>query len=174
MEFEQRQALRQEIRAIAEPIVEAAGCALIGVLLTGDRTGTILRLAIDKPGGVGVSDCTRVSRQLSLEFDVEDPMPGAYRLEVSSPGMERPVERAEDFERFHGYRAVVRMAPDFGRRRFKGRLAGLEDGHVLLHAAREQHRLPLDRIDRVQLDLSPDEFARLGDPMSDAHPDPSA
>jgi len=174
MDFETSQALRHELRAIAEPVVDAAGCELVGVLLTGDRTGAILRLAIDKPGGVSVTDCTRVSRQLSLELDVEDPMPGTYRLEVSSPGMERPVERLEDFERFHGYRAVARMAPDYGRRRFKGRLAGVEDGHVLLKSSRTEHRLPLDRIDRVQLELSPEEFARLGDPMTDAHPDPGA
>lgn len=171
VDFETRTSLRRQIREIAEPLVEDVGCELIAVDLTGDRGGPILRLSIDRAGGVGVGDCKKVSRALSLELDVEDPMPGAYRLEVSSPGIDRPVERDVDFERFVGFRARVRMDPEWGRRRYKGELAGLEDGHVLLRATDGEHRLPRTRIDRVQLDLTVDDFARLGDPFADLHPD---
>ena len=174
MEFETRQALRNRIREIVEPLVEGAGCELIGVELSGDQGGPILRLYIDRPGGVVVADCTRVSRIVSPELDVEDPLPVAYRLEVSSPGMERPVERPADFERFKGYRARVRMAPDWGRKRFTGILRGLRDGQVVLEAEGQEHLLPLDRVDRLRLDLTPEEFDRLGDPLSEPPFDGSA
>ena len=174
MDFTERQTLRRTLREMAEPLVEELGCTLIAIQLTGDRTGPIVRLFLDRPGGVRVADCTRVSRQLSLELDVEDPMVSAYRLEVSSPGMERPVELPEDFARFAGYRAKVRMAPDWGRRRYKGVLKGLEGDNVLLDGGREVYTLPLGRIDRAHLELSLEEFSRFGDPLVDSQPDAGA
>lgn len=172
MDFAERKALRQRFRQLAEPVVESIGCELIGVQLTGDLGGPILRLSIDKPGGVRVADCTRVSRNLSPELDVEDPLPTAYRLEVSSPGSERPVERPADFARFTGFRAKVRMAPGWGRRRYVGVLGGLDGDTVLLEVGDDTQRLPLDQVDFVNLDLSAAEFERLSDPTAPPQPDP--
>lgn len=174
MDFAQRQTLRSTLREMAEPLVEELGCTLIAIWLTGDASGPIVQLYLDRPGGVQVGHCTRISRQLSLELDVEDPMKGAYRLEVSSPGMERPVELAEDFARFAGYRAKVRMDPAWGRRRYKGVLRGMDGADVVLETPSEVVRLPLDRVDRAHLELSLEEFARFGDPLVDAHPDAGA
>lgn len=161
---ETRRELRARVRAIAESTVERLGCELLAVHVTGDRTGPVLRLFIDKVGGVDMTVCAEVSRALSPEFDVEDPLPGHYRLEVSSPGIDRPVERPVDFQRFVGFQVKVRMLPGTGRKRYVGELRGLEDDHVLVseHPDRPHHRIPFDHIDRTQLVLTTEEFLRLG------------
>ncbi|MEC7949705.1 MAG: ribosome maturation factor RimP, partial [Myxococcota bacterium] len=94
----------------------------------------------------------------------EDPIDGPWRLEVSSPGMDRLVERTADFLRFAGMRAKVRMAPDWGRRRYTGRLHGLSDDEtsIKILVGDDEHLLPRTQVDRVLLDLTPDEFAALG------------
>ncbi len=164
MDFAARQMLRQRIRAIAEPVVLRAGCELVAVELGGGKGATVLRLYIDKPEGVAAEDCTRVSRSLSPELDVEDPIPVAYTLEVSSPGMERPLERSADFERFKGSRVRVKMPGEFGRRQFTGVLGGLEEGSLILEVAGGRlERIQLDQIERVRLDLTFDEFMRLAE-----------
>lgn len=165
MDFTARKALRRRIRDLVEPTCDRLQVQLVAVELTGDGRDIVLRLAIDKPGGVSISDCTRLSRALAPEFDVEDPIDGPWRLEVSSPGFERPVERPQDFRRFAGFRAKVRMDPDWGRRRYKGELRGLSDdgASVRIFTDDTEHEVPLDRIDRARLDLTPDEFAALGE-----------
>jgi len=162
---ETRQSLRAKVREIAESTVVRLGCELVAVHITGDRTGPVLRLFIDKPGGVDMAVCAQVSRALNPEFDVEDPLPGRYRLEVSSPGIDRPVERPVDFLRFVGFQIKVRMLPDTGRKRYVGELRGLEDDHVLVleHPDKPPHRIPFEHIDRSQLVLTTEEFLRLGE-----------
>jgi len=161
---ETRRALRANVRAIAESTVQRLGCDLVAVHITGDRTGPVLRLFIDKPGGVDMAVCAQVSRALSPEFDVEDPLPGRYRLEVSSPGIDRPVERPVDYQRFVGFQIKVRMLPDTGRKRYVGELRGLDGDHVLVleHPDKPAHRVPYEHIDRAQLVLTTEEFLRLG------------
>ena len=161
---EARQELRATVRAIAESTVNRLGCDLVAVHVTGDRTGPVLRLFIDKVGGVDMAACAQVSRALNPEFDVEDPLPGRYRLEVSSPGIDRPVERRSDFLRFVGFQAKVRMLPGTGRKRYVGELRGIDDDHVLVmeHPDKPSHRIPFENIDRAQLILSTEEFLRLG------------
>ncbi len=158
MDSADRHALRRRIRALTEPLVERCGCDLVAVEITGDRQGPILRLVIDRPGGVDIDDCTRVTHAVSPELDVEDPLDAPYRLEVSSPGIERPVERPEDFARFAGYRARLRL----GKRKLAGVLRGWEDGAVLLEVAGELRRLDPSTIDRAHLDLDLDEYEALG------------
>lgn len=162
---EARVELRQQVREIAGPVCEEHDCDLVAVHITGDRTGPVVRLFIDKAAGIRVEDCTRVSRALSAELDVEDPIPGKYRLEVSSPGIDRPVERVDDFRRFHGYQVKVKILPGRGRKRYTGRLAGVDGEHVLIdeNANRAPHRVPLADIDRAQLVLTTEEFLRLGE-----------
>jgi len=111
-----------------------------------------LRVYIDKPGGVTVDDCADVSRQLSAILDVEDPLPGSYMLEVSSPGLDRPLVTANDFRRFIGEMVKVQMhQPIAGRKRFKGRLLAASDERVTLEVDGEQFDLVLADVERARL-----------------------
>jgi len=113
----------------------------------------ILRLFIDKEGGITLDDCAHVSRQLSARLDAEDPIDGRYTLEVSSPGLDRPLSRERDFERFAGQRVrVTTESPIDGQRNFIGRLEGLVAGavHLVLEDGREV-RIPRNRISRACL-----------------------
>ncbi len=162
MDPAQRQALRQRLRELAEPVVDRCGAELVAVELTNEHGEDVLRLFIDSPGGVSVGDCTRVSHAMSPVLDVHDPFPGRFRLEVSSPGMDRPVERRADLLRFTGFRARLRLTPRSGRRRFTGTLAGLDGDDLLFQVKDDLRRYPLTEVDRVRLVLDPDEYARLG------------
>src|SRR5207237_9003198 len=123
------------LEAVVEPVVTGMGYELVE--LQAANGGRMLRLFIDKPGGIGVEDCAAVSRQRSRVFEVEGI---EYdRLEVSSPGLDRPLRKAGDFARFAGHKADVRMrTPDAtGRRRFVGVLRGAEEGRVALGLDRQ-------------------------------------
>lgn len=163
MDHIQRRAVQQRVRELLEPGVTAAGYDLVAVEMTGDQGGPILRLTIDRVGGVDVGDCARVTRAVSPELDVADPVPGAYRLEVSSPGIERPVERITDYRRFVGYGFKLRMTPGTGRKRFTGRLLAMEGDLLTLLVDGVEHKIPLADIERAHLDLTTEEFLRLGE-----------
>lgn len=112
--------------------------------------GGLMRLFIDSPKGITVEDCARVSNHLTRAFAVEGI--DYERLEVSSPGLDRPLKRIEDFERFAGSLATVRLKlPRAGQRRFEGRLAGVEGGEVLLEVEGQRQRFALGDIDRARL-----------------------
>ena len=117
--------------------------------LEASRSG-LLRIFIDTPRGITVEDCARVSNHLTRAFAVEGIE--YERLEVSSPGLDRPLKRPEDFERFAGRDASVKLKlPREGRRRFEGRLVGVEDGKVVLDVEGKRQRLEFDEIDRARL-----------------------
>jgi len=117
--------------------------------LEASRTG-LLRIFIDTPRGITVDDCARVSNHLTRAFAVEGI--DYERLEVSSPGLDRPLKRIEDFERFAGRDASVKLKlPRAGRRRFEGRLVGVEDGRIVLEVEGQRQQLGLDEIDRARL-----------------------
>jgi ribosome maturation factor RimP len=132
------------------PVVTGMGYELVE--LQAANGGRMLRLFIDKPGGIGVEDCAAVSRQLSRVLEVEGV---EYdRLEVSSPGLDRPLRKAQDFARFIGQKADVRMrTPDAtGRRRFVGWLRGAEDGRVTMELdGQATVRLALEDVERARL-----------------------
>ena len=138
------------MEAVVEPVVAGMGYELVE--LQAANGGRMLRLFIDKPGGIDVEDCAAVSRQLSRVFEVEGI---EYdRLEVSSPGLDRPLRKAGDFARFAGHRADVRMrtADATGRRRFVGVLRGAEDGSVAMELEGQTTvRLALDDLERARL-----------------------
>jgi ribosome maturation factor RimP len=137
------------VQAVVEPVVAGMGYELVE--LQSANGGRMLRLFIDKPGGIDVEDCAAVSRQLSRVFEVEGI---EYdRLEVSSPGLDRPLRKGSDFARFAGQKADVRMrTPDAtGRRRFVGVLRGAEDGRVAMELEGQTVRLELDDIERARL-----------------------
>ena len=128
----------ESVRAMAERVAQSEGLYLVDVELKGGRSNPLLRVYIDKAGGVSHADCQLVSEQLSAMLDVEDPFPAGYLLEVSSPGLDRELRQPRDFEHFAGRRArlVLREAPP-GKAVLEGRLAGLEAGRVRLDLGAE-------------------------------------
>ena len=141
------------IGELLEPAIVSLGYELVGVeYRSGGQGGGLLRVYIDSEQGITVNDCQKVSYQVSGVLDVNDPIPGHYTLEVSSPGMDRLLFRPEDYRRFAGSLIKLRLAyPVEGRRKFKGRLQGLQDGNVLLEVDGAQLSLPLDQVEQARL-----------------------
>ncbi|HUQ51723.1 MAG TPA: ribosome maturation factor RimP [Gammaproteobacteria bacterium] len=137
---------KEGLLAILEPAVTAMGFELADIDAYFGRRG-LLRLYIDRAGGVTVDDCQRVSEQVGALLDVEDPLPGSYVLEVSSPGFDRRLRTLAHFERFGGEQVKVELKDAReGRRNFKGRLVGVEGSEVLLEVDGELTRLPFGDI----------------------------
>jgi ribosome maturation factor RimP len=125
--------LLEKLRPTLERIVDFAGMELVHAEARPESGGLVLRLFIDREGGVTLDDCATVSRQVSAQLDLEDPIPGHYTLEVSSPGLDRPLVKDHDFARFEGNAVRIETAaPLEGRRHFRGRLGRLEGGMVRL------------------------------------------
>jgi ribosome maturation factor RimP len=121
------------VRALAEPILADAGLELVEVEFQREAHGWVLRLYMDKAGGVTLEDCQRISEEVGDHLDVENLIDHAYHLEVSSPGLDRPLTRDADFLLFAGKTARITTREAVGgQRNFRGRLAGLRDGTVLL------------------------------------------
>lgn len=121
------------VAAIAEPALASVGLRLVRVRVSAQDGGTVQVMAERPDGTMSVEDCELASKTLSPSLDVEDPIAGAYRLEVSSPGIDRPLVRPGDFERWAGHEAKVELAvPLGGRKRFRGILRGVESGAALL------------------------------------------
>jgi ribosome maturation factor RimP len=127
-------AIDRRLAEIIAPVIEDLGFELVRVRLQGGKTAT-LQIMADRPeGGINVDDCGDISVAVSATLDVEDPLEDAYHLEVSSPGIDRPLTRMKDFETFEGYEARLETnQPIDGRKRFKGVLAGVEGDEVLLN-----------------------------------------
>lgn len=122
-----------EIAALAEPVLEELGLRLVRVIVSGRDGGTVQVMAERPDGTISIDDCTAASRQLSPLLDAHDPMPGRYHLEVSSPGIDRPLVRPSDFEMWSGENAKLELKEMVdGRKRFRGRIEGFEDGEVRL------------------------------------------
>jgi len=129
-----RQASR--IEEIAERVVQSEGMELVEIEVLGGGKNRLVRISIDKPGGVSHSDCECVSQQIGTILDVEDLVPGHYTLEVSSPGVERKLLKPRDYERFLGRRAKIRLREPIENQRFwEGTLAGFDNGVISLEAA---------------------------------------
>ena len=151
------------IQSLAEDMLKSMGMELVEAQYRREKGGFVLRLFIDRlpetegpqegPLGSGITldDCVEVSRQFGRLLDVEDIIPGKYNLEVSSPGLNRPLTRPEHFTRFAGRNVTVRAMFEDGRRKIKGRLLGLSDGQVELEIKDGTLTVPWDRIERVQL-----------------------
>lgn len=128
-----RQEIAQQVETMATPIGTRMGLEVVDVELLGEGRHQVVRVLVDRDGGVGVEDCARLSEALSRELDLYDLPIGAYTLEVASPGLDRVLRKSADFIRFSGRTvAVVTYAPVDGQRRFRGRLLGLVDGRVAL------------------------------------------
>ena len=131
-------AIDRRLAEIIQPVIDGMGFELVRIRLQGGRTAT-LQIMADRPeGGINVEDCAEISTAVSATLDVEDPLEDAYHLEVSSPGIDRPLTRLKDFATFEGYDARLETnQPIDGRKRFKGVLAGVEGDEVLLNI--EEH-----------------------------------
>jgi len=145
-----------KIEQLVTPALESAGYELVRVQINGDKNKTLQIMAerIDK-GEMTVEDCASISREISAILDVEDPISDAYALEVSSPGIDRPLVRLKDFERYAGFDARVDM--NFlveGRKKFKGKLLGIQDDKIEIRVKEETFELPFGEIRRAKLLLT--------------------
>ena len=150
------------IRAIAERVALARGLEVWDIQSRREAVGHVVRVFIDRPGpaatpdeSVSVEDCEQVNRELSTILDVEDPLPFAYTLEVSSPGLDRPLRSTGDYVRFAGRLAKVVVSEAVNNQKaFEGRLRGVEENAVVLETANGRlHRLPLKLITRGRLEV---------------------
>ncbi|WP_136441962.1 ribosome maturation factor RimP [Pacificoceanicola onchidii] len=127
-------AIDKRLAEILTPVIEDMGFDLVRIRLMGGNTPTLQIMAERPEGGIEVDECANISTAVSATLDVEDPITDAYNLEVSSPGIDRPLTRLKDFETYEGYEAKIETADLIdGRKRFRGVLAGVEDGEVLLN-----------------------------------------
>src|SRR6187431_3676996 len=142
----------EQIRAIAVRVAESHGLEVWDIVSRRETTGQVVRVFIDRPGpaataeeSVSIEDCEQVNREIGTILDVEDPLPFTYTLEVSSPGLDRPLRHADDYRRFAGRLAkIVVREPVDNQKAFEGRLLGFEQDDVLLEAPNgRRHRLPL-------------------------------
>lgn len=150
MRFEEQ--TEEQVGRIAERVAASEGIEVVGVECRGGSRTRLVRIYIDKPEGISHQDCELVSRQLSAILDVEDLIPGSYRLEVSSPGAERKLVKAADYQRFTGRKARIQLKRELeGKRRLTGRLQGCRGGEVSLETADSVVRVRLEDIESARL-----------------------
>jgi ribosome maturation factor RimP len=156
-------AATDRLESLLLPLVEDLGYEYVGIEYSTNPKNRVLRLYIDQPEtGIGLEDCAAVSREVSAALDVEDPVSGEYTLEVSSPGVERPLFTAAHFERFIGETAAVQMqVPLDGRRKFKGPIVSVDGDEVCLDVDGTQWRLPVAGMAKAR--LAPDLDALFAD-----------
>lgn len=140
------------LQAIIEPSVSALGYELVGVEYLPQGRHSVLRIFVDSEAGITVDDCEKVSRQISAVLDVEDPIKGQYTLEVSSPGLDRPLFTPEHYERFAGHQVKLRLhQPLEGQRKFKGLLQGMDGDEVVVEVEGGELRVLPDEIEKANL-----------------------
>lgn len=141
-----------QLAELLAPVVESLGCELWALEYLSYGRHSTLRLYIDHPDGVGLEECEQVSLQVSSVLDVEDPISGEYTLEVSSPGLDRPLYKLEHFARFAGEQVSVRLRSAFeGRRKFSGLLRGVEGDDVLVVVDEHEYLLPIEMIEKANI-----------------------
>lgn len=156
-------AIIDKITELVEPVIIEKGFELVLLEYRREERDMVLRLYVDKDGGITLDDCAEVSREVSVLLEVEDPIAGAYRLEVSSPGIDRPLVRPADYDRFRTRLAKIKMVgkcdPDqrgHQRKTFVGKLLGLRDDVVVLEQTDKKGgivELPLADIERANLEI---------------------
>ena len=142
-----------KLKQLLQPVVEALGCELWGLELQAGGKTNLLRIFIDRAEeGVGIEDCERVSRQSSAVLDVEDVINGEYILEVSSPGMDRPLYELSQYEQYIGEDISLRLRfPYEGRRNFKGRLTGVDGDEIIVEATDHEFLFPVEGIEKANV-----------------------
>jgi ribosome maturation factor RimP len=141
-----------KLLALIQPAIESLNYELVGIEFLSQGRHSLLRIYIDSEDGITLDDCERVSHQVSGLLDVEEVIHGHYNLEVSSPGLDRPLFTEEHFQRFSGQQAKVRLSvPLDGRKKFTGIIRGVSDGKVVLEVDAENVELPIDTIEKANL-----------------------
>jgi ribosome maturation factor RimP len=144
--------LRERLMALIEPLLGTLGYELVELEYASGHSHGVVRIFIDKAEGIAVEDCERVSREVSALFDVQDPIPNTYTLEVSSPGFDRVLRTKPHFERFMGERVFVELsAPREGRRRYTGLLRSVADDGVDIEVDRQMVKVPFAEISKARL-----------------------
>lgn len=145
----------QKVRSLVEPVVGQLGYELIDVRFLTDRGRRLLRILVDREGGISVGDCERVSREIETLLEVEGAVRERYDLEVSSPGLDRPLVKESDFIRFAGKNLALKTKEPIveygGRRNYKGLLKGLEGNDVVMIVDGKEYRISLGLIERANL-----------------------
>jgi len=145
------------VRAIADPIISDEGMELVDVEYRRESRGWVLRLYLDKEGGVTLDDCTRISQEVGRSLDVEDFIQIPYALEVSSPGLSRPLKSEKDFMKYrHSLIKVKTLDPIQNRRQFKGRLLGVSANQIEMEVEGEIFQIPLSNMAKANLEVDPD------------------
>ena len=146
--------LLQEVREVIEPILQSQGFELVDLEYQRESRGWVLRIYLDREGGITLDDCTGVSHEVGAVLEVKDVIPNAYVLEVSSPGLTRPLKKPEDFNRFQNRLVKIKLyKPLDGRRNFKGTLLGLEVETVRVEADGQVFEIPLQSIAKANLEI---------------------
>jgi ribosome maturation factor RimP len=146
--------LAEVVRALIEPVVVYAGMELIDVEYGREPSGKVLRLTIDKPDGVTINDCSDISRLVGDLLDAKDSLPGSYNLEVSSPGINRPLKKKEDFDRFTGQKVLIKTKKLIdGRKNFKGILHGTREDFIVISSEKTILNIPFDQVAKARLDI---------------------
>jgi ribosome maturation factor RimP len=144
--------IRAAIWDLVEPVIEAAGLELIEVEYQREPHGWVLRLFIDREEGVGLDDCAQMSRVIGDLMDVTDPVPNAYHLELSSPGLNRPLRRPQHYKKYIGQVIELRtIVPAGSRRKFKGILLAADDSQITLECAGQAHLIQLSNVEKARL-----------------------
>jgi ribosome maturation factor RimP len=146
--------LLQEIRQVVEPILESQGLELVDLEYQRESQGWVLRIYLDREGGVSLEDCAGISHEVGAVLEVKDLIPSSYILEVSSPGLTRPLKKPEDFNKFRNQMVKIKLYEPFdGRKNFKGTLLGLEGDRVRVEVEQQVYELPLQRIAKANLEI---------------------
>jgi|TARA_R110000751_G_scaffold58171_5_gene122963 ribosome maturation factor RimP len=140
------------LNALIDPVVSALGFELWGIDYLSQGKQSRLVIYIDHPDGITVDNCANVSRQVGAVLDVEDPITGQFQLEVSSPGMDRPLFTLDQYERYIGHVVALRLRQAFdGQRKFQGLVTGTEDGDVVIRVDEEEYCFPIESIDQARI-----------------------
>jgi ribosome maturation factor RimP len=145
------------VRAVAEPVISDEGMDLVDIEYRRESKGWVLRLYLDKEGGVTLDDCTRISQEVGRSLDVEDFIQIPYTLEVSSPGLSRPLKTEKDFTKYrHSLIKVKTLDPIQNRRQFKGRLLGISENQIEMEVEGGIFQIPLSNVAKANLEVEPD------------------
>jgi ribosome maturation factor RimP len=144
----------QEVYKTIEPILQSQGLELIDVEYKREAQGWVLRIYLDREGGITVEDCAEASRELGAILEVRDLIPNRYVLEVSSPGLTRSLKKPEDFNKYQNRSVKIKLfMPLEGRRNFKGKLLGLKEDKVCVESERRIYEIPMQNIAKANLEL---------------------
>jgi ribosome maturation factor RimP len=156
-----RQETIDRVRAIADPILSSEGMELVEIEYRREERGWVLRLYIDKEEGITVDDCSRISREIERSLDVEDFILTPYTLEVSSPGLTRPLRSEKDFLKYRNHLIKVKTyEPIENRKKFKGKLLGISEHRIEIEVEGGVFEIPLSNVAKVNLEIDPEEFRK--------------